>query len=130
MRSSPIASRDSYGRKAGRFFLMCKPHVGKRWHKEIEKELHTARSIVVLWSAKSRDSDFVLEEAEYGKRKAILFPAVIEQVEYPHGFGRIQTMNLISWTGDHQNASWVQLLTALHEFLPASKTQSTPVEPA
>ena len=46
---------------------------GRRWHKEIERELHAARAVVVLWSAVSRDSDFVLEEAEYGKRKDILF---------------------------------------------------------
>lgn len=38
-------------------------HVGNRWHKEIEKELHGAKAVVVLWSARSRDSDFVLEES-------------------------------------------------------------------
>lgn len=59
--------------------------------------LHAARAIVVLWSAHSRDSDYVLEEAEYGKRKEILFPAFIEPVEFPYGFSRIQTVNLVGW---------------------------------
>ena len=36
--------------------------------KEIQKRLHGRTSGSGLWSAKSRDSDFVLEEAEYGKR--------------------------------------------------------------
>ena len=66
-----------------RVFIDKKTQVGHRWHKVIENELHAARAVVVLWSATSRDSDFVLEEAEYGKRKNILFPAFIEAVEYP-----------------------------------------------
>jgi hypothetical protein len=81
-------------------FMDVQTQVGRRWHKEIEKELHAARAVVVLWSARSRDSDFVLEEAEYGRRKEILFPAFIERVEYPYGFGRIHTADLIGWAGD------------------------------
>ncbi|MGH8497367.1 MAG: toll/interleukin-1 receptor domain-containing protein [Methylococcales bacterium] len=57
--------------------------VGRRWHKEIEKELHAARSVVVLWSEHSRESDYVLEEAEYGERKDILFPAFIKRASSP-----------------------------------------------
>ncbi|MGH8574585.1 MAG: toll/interleukin-1 receptor domain-containing protein, partial [Gammaproteobacteria bacterium] len=80
-------------------FMDVQTHVGRRWHKEIEKELQAARAVVVLWSARSRDSDFVLEEAEYGRRKEILFPAFIEGVEFPYGFARIQTADLIGWAG-------------------------------
>lgn len=50
-------------------FMDVQTHVGKRWHKEIEKELHAARAVVVLWSARSGDSDFVLEEAEYALKE-------------------------------------------------------------
>jgi TIR domain len=78
-------------------FLDVQTHVGKRWHKEIEKELHAAKAVVALWSVKSRDSDFVLEEAEYGKRKELLFPAFIEGVKYPYGFRRIQMKFRVSW---------------------------------
>ena len=103
--------------------------VGRRWHKEIERELHAARAVVVLWSDVSRDSDFVLEEAEYGKRKDILFPVFIERVEYPYGFGRIQTADLVDWGGDGEHPGLEQLLQALtlhlddapgSEFAPAA----------
>ena len=108
------------GKLAARFraegwtvFLDVQTRVGQRWHKEIETEMHAARVLVALWSAQSRDSDFVLEEAEYGKRKDILFPAFIERVEFPYGFGRIQTADLIGWTGDLSHPGLEQLLEPL-----------------
>lgn len=112
-------------------------HVGRRWHKEIERELHAARAVVVLWSAISRDSDYVLEEAEYGKRKDILFPAFIERVEFPYGFGRIQTADLVDWGGEeHPGLDQLLQSLALHlddapgaEFAPAAapKLQMPPL---
>lgn len=97
-------------------------HVGRRWHKEIERELHAARAVVVLWSATSRDSDFVLEEAEYGKRNDILFPAFIERVEFPYGFGRIQTADLVGWGGEEGHPGFDQLLQSLSLQLGGGKT--------
>lgn len=110
--------------------------VGRKWHKEIERELHTARAVVVLWSATSRDSDFVLEEAEYAKRKDILFPAFIERVECPYGFGRIQTADLVEWNRQMEHAGLVQLLASLRVHLndanvplPDSKEPAKPAQP-
>ncbi len=110
--------------------------VGRKWHKEIERELHAARAVVVLWSAASRDSDFVLEEAEYGKHKNILFPAFIERVECPYGFGRIQTADLMGWNHQMEHAGLVQLLIALRGHLngavappPDSMEPAKPVQP-
>lgn len=114
-------------------FIDKQTHVGRRWHKEIERELHAAKAVVVLWSATSRDSDFVLEEAEYGKRKDILFPAFIERVEFPYGFGRIQTADLVDWNHRAEHAGLVQLLTSLRAHLNGSTTESItiaePVKP-
>lgn len=106
-------------------FLDVHTHVGKRWHKEIEKELHAAKAIVALWSAISRDSDFVLEEAEYGKRKGILFPAFIEQVEFPYGFGRIQTADLIGWNAEPDHPGLAQLLESLQLQLSPDQEPAT-----
>lgn len=107
-------------------FIDQNTHVGRRWHKEIERELHVARAVVVLWSAKSRDSDYVLEEAEYGKRKDILFPAFIEKVEFPYGFGRIQTADLIGWENGEDHAGLTQLLIPLRLHLNGQDSISTP----
>ena len=105
-------------------FMDVQTHVGKRWHKEIEKELHAARAVVVLWSARSRESDFVLEEAEYGRRMEILFPAFIERVEFPYGFGRIQTAELVGWAGDADHPGLAELLQSVKEHL--NSREATP----
>lgn len=118
-----------------RVFIDKKTQVGHRWHKVIENELHTTKAVVVLWSATSRDSDFVLEEAEYGKRKNILFPAFIEAVEYPYGFGRIQTADLTGWTHPQEHDGLTQLLDSLRTHLngdapqPPSKPPPVIVKP-
>jgi formylglycine-generating enzyme required for sulfatase activity len=105
-------------------FRDVQTHVGKRWHKEIEKELHAAKAVVVLWSARSRDSDYVLEEAQYGKLKEILFPAFIEDVEFPYGFGRIQTADLIGWAGDEGHHGLAGVIESLKEHL--NSREATP----
>lgn len=111
-------------------FLDVQTHVGKRWHKEIQKELHAAKAVVALWSEKSSDSDYVLEEAEYGKRKQILFPAFIERIEYPYGFGRIQTADLIGWAGEPNHLGLQQLLDSLRLHLNGeNQPEPTPPQP-
>ncbi len=80
--------------------------------------------MVVLWSARSRDSDFVLEEAEYGRRKEILFPVFIERMEFPYGFGRIQTADLIGWTSDTGHSGLAELIESLKEHL--NSREATP----
>ncbi|MDR4515913.1 MAG: SUMF1/EgtB/PvdO family nonheme iron enzyme [Nitrosomonas sp.] len=108
-------------------FIDRNTHVGRRWHKEIERELHAARAVVVLWSVTSRDSDYVLEEAEYGKRKDILFPAFIENVEFPYGFGRIQTADLVGWENGQDHDGLVQLLIPLRLHLNNSAPVSATI---
>ncbi|MDP3664722.1 MAG: SUMF1/EgtB/PvdO family nonheme iron enzyme [Nitrosomonas sp.] len=122
---SAIAERlvQRFQQEGWQVFIDRKTPVGRKWHKEIERELHAARAVVVLWSAASRDSDFVLEEAEYGKRKDILFPAFIERVECPYGFGRIQTADLMGWNHQMEHAGLVQLLASLRVHLNGIGTE-------
>jgi len=122
---SAIAERlaQRFREEGWQVFIDRQTLVGRKWHKEIERELHAARAVVVLWSATSRDSDFVLEEAEYGKRKDILFPAFIERTEFPYGFGRIQTADLVAWDHRTKHAGLVQLLESLRVHLNGSITE-------
>lgn len=98
-------------------FIDVQLRVGDRWDKALEGELSAARSIVALWSARSRDSEYVLEEAEYGKQRGILFPVLIESVAPPYGFSRVQTGDLIGWQGDTTHTGLVGLLAALEHRL-------------
>ena len=93
---------------------------GKRFHKEIERELAEARAVVALWSKTSKDSDYVLDEATEGQARGILVPAVIENIEPPLGFRQIQTANLDGWGGSLQHSELHNLLLAPLSRLPVS----------
>ncbi len=109
-------------------FIDKQTRTGRRWHQEIERELHNSKAVVVLWSGDSRESDYVLEEAEYGKRKDILFPAFITQVEPPYGFSRIQTVNLIDWKGETSHSDLKQLTYDLQLHLNGNIDKASPQE--
>ncbi len=94
-------------------FLDVQTSVGRRWDEVIENQLHAAKAVVVLWSSESRKSEYVLEEADVGRDKRILFPAFIEEVDSPYGFRRIQTANLIGWRGERNHSGLEQLVAAL-----------------
>ena len=98
-------------------YIDVQNQVGRRWDQEIEYQLAAAKSVVALWSAQSRTSEYVLEEAEYGKRNNKLFPALIERVGYPYGFSRIQTADMIGWKGEPDHPGLAQLLAALRGHL-------------
>jgi hypothetical protein len=72
---------------------------GKTWREVVGKELENCRSMVVTWSQASIKSDWVLEEADRGRRRGILIPVRIDDVEPPLGFGAIQAADLSDWDG-------------------------------
>lgn len=108
-------------------FIDVQTSVGARWERMIDRELQDALAVVPLWSPRSRDSDYVLEEAHFGKAKGILFPAAIEPVEFPYGYRRIQTADLAGWGGETQHAGMSSLLEVLREHLAAMNSASSPV---
>lgn len=96
---------------------------GKTFSRVIEEALGAARSLIVLWTATSIKSDWVSNEAAEGARKKILIPALLDEVEIPFEFKRIQAANLIDWRGGTDHAGYQQLIKALTDLLgpPAAK---------
>jgi hypothetical protein len=72
---------------------------GDRYRSKIAEQLRSAKCVVVLWSRHSIESDWVIDEAEDGKRRRVLAQALIEDVLPPHGFRQIQAARLIEWDG-------------------------------
>src|SRR6476659_10238667 len=54
---------------------------GTSWREKIQEARREAKCVVVLWSTASVESDWVLTEAEEGRKRAILIPALLEDVE-------------------------------------------------
>ena len=92
--------------------------VGKTWHSYIEHALLAACSVVVVWSEFSIISEWVIEEAEYAKGKKILVPLLIDIVQPPFGFRRIQAANLSGWNNDKSHPEFQKCLDALASIVP------------
>jgi len=90
---------------------------GKTWDQVIEAALDGARCVIVLWSKESVLSDWVRTEAEEGKRRGILVPARIDDVNIPLAFRRIQAADLVSWSGALPNAGFEELADAVSGVL-------------
>jgi TIR domain len=73
---------------------------GQSFDQVIEKELETAKSVVVLWSKDSIYSEWVKNEAAVGAERGVLVPALIDRVKLPLEFRRKQTADLVGWNGD------------------------------
>lgn len=95
---------------------------GERFDASIEKELSNAGCIVILWSRTSVESDFVREEADWGRRRDNLVPVLIHRVKPPFGFGRIQALDLVGWRGERSHPGLNAVVTAIAGVIGKSVT--------
>jgi uncharacterized protein (DUF1499 family) len=111
---------------------------GKTWHTHIGQALVNARCVVVAWSRHSIVSDWVIEEANEGKRRKILVPVLFEAVQPPFGFGGIQAASLVDWRPARPSPAFDRLLGAIQRIvggragsgIGAEAERSTPPQPA
>jgi TIR domain/WD domain, G-beta repeat len=74
---------------------------GVSYDRIIEQALADAGCVVALWSADSVESDWVRAEADEGRKRRILVPVLVEEVEPPLQFRLIETLDLTRWvSGD------------------------------
>jgi TIR domain/Sel1 repeat len=108
--------------------------VGRSFHDVIEKAISESKCVVVLWSQYSVSSDWVRNEAEEGKQRGILAPALLEDVAIPLGFRHMQAANLADWQPVSPHAEFAQLVQSITRILDippvASKARTTSNEPA
>jgi formylglycine-generating enzyme required for sulfatase activity len=97
--------------------------VAKTWRQFIQKGLAESKCVLVFWSEKSIDREWVIEEADHGKANKVLVPARLDNVPPPIGFRQIQAANLINWAGNENEPEFVKLLHALESILGPSPKQ-------
>lgn len=99
---------------------------GQRFEQVIRDKLSRANCVVVLWSQHSVESDWVKDEANEGKKRNILVPALLDDVPIPYGFGQIHTANLIRWNGSRDDPEFVALRAAVTQLLGVNTKPSGP----
>jgi hypothetical protein len=106
---------------------------GKTWDTVIADALRDARCVIVLWSRESVQSDWVRTEADEARERRILIPALLDNVDIPLAFKRIQAANLVNWSGKLTSAEFDELARAVSQVLsntgPAGKTLNATTSP-
>lgn len=69
---------------------------GHHFAAEIERELTAADAVLVLWSAESVRSNWVLDEAMHGRDRGCLIPLRLDDTPPPLGFRQIQSLDLVA----------------------------------
>jgi TolB-like protein/Flp pilus assembly protein TadD len=86
---------------------------GAAFARRIESALENANAVVVLWSERSVQSDWVLDEAARGRDLRKLVPASIDGTAAPLGFRQYQTIDLRGWRAGRDDDSISRLLRAV-----------------
>jgi membrane-associated phospholipid phosphatase len=93
---------------------------GAGFRRAIAHELECSRCVIVLWSRTSIDSEWVIDEAETGRRRGHLVSILIDDVEPPLGFRQVQAADLVRWQGHVEDPAFELLARGVASLAPRS----------
>jgi serine/threonine-protein kinase len=104
---------------------------GDEWSQTIERQLESARSVVVMWSKRSvgPEGRFVREEARRAQRRDCYVPILIDAVEPPLGFAENQAISLRGWRGSRSDPRYQTVLAAIRRHAALGDATAAPAQP-
>jgi TolB-like protein/predicted Zn-dependent protease len=90
---------------------------GENYDEVTERALRDAKAVIVLWTKRSVVSRWVRAEATLADRNKTLLPVMVEDCERPIMFELIQTADLTSWNGAHDDPRWQVFLRDARMFV-------------
>jgi hypothetical protein len=72
---------------------------GEHFDKVIGKALEDAKCVIVLWSSRSIQSQYVIDEASYALKLHKLVPVLLDDTEVPFRFQGLHMIQLKEWDG-------------------------------
>ncbi len=91
--------------------------IGQKYDTVIENELHKASCVLVVWTKRSISSEWVKNETSDAAQKGTLVPVVLEQVDIPLAFRRIESAMLIGWDGVQQHPELDILFSSIENII-------------
>jgi len=91
--------------------------LGKSFDEVIERALGEAKGVIVLWSAVSVASEWVRNEASEGKKRGILIPVFLEDVNAPLAFRLLNGANLKDWKPAEPHVEFDKLVERVIQLL-------------
>ena len=89
---------------------------GEQWEERIDQALISSEAIVVIWSSKSINSEWVKHEASIGKIRGILTHSLFEGCEAPAFFKSIHAIDLSDWDGQENDHGFVKLVGSIRHI--------------
>lgn len=83
---------------------------GTSFDEEINREVRTAKAVLVCWSPEAVQSRWVRAEASIGLERDVLVAVFLRPTELITPYNLIHTVNLEGWSGAHDAAGWRELL--------------------
>ena len=96
---------------------------GAAFSRSIEAALDKSNAVIVVWSAASVGSDWVLDEAAKGRDLRKLVPVSFDGTEAPLGFRQYQSINLSHWRGDPHGPEIASIIRAVRTAMGQSFRQ-------
>ncbi len=90
-----------------------KIEAGAEWNEEIQRALHNARCVLVLWSVNSRKSFWVRGEAAESYEKDVYLPVRIDETDPPRLFRHRQAQSIAGWVGKRNDEEFDRLRSAI-----------------
>jgi hypothetical protein len=90
---------------------------GRTYREVIGEALQSAKCVIVVWSNLSANAQWVLDEADEGKKRNVLLPLLLDDVDIPYGFRQIEAARLVEWNNDPAHPEWRAALEAVAHFV-------------
>jgi outer membrane protein OmpA-like peptidoglycan-associated protein len=111
---------------------------GNAFDRQIEQAIQESRLVVVVWSQRSIESDWVRAEASYALENNKLLPILIDDAKLPLRFINTHTLPFGGWDGSDTAPAFHKLATEIAGLiggearpdLPAKPTEIVAAEPA
>ena len=91
--------------------------LGAAYDSVIETELEQAKCVLVIWTQRSVQSEWVKNEALEASSNKKLVPIILESVKIPLVFKRIESAMMIDWNGDRDHPELELLYLAIQNIL-------------
>jgi serine/threonine-protein kinase len=105
---------------------------GDAWRETIERQLDSAKCVIVIWSKRSvgPEGRFVRDEASRAMERGVYLPVRIDNARLPLGFGETQVLSLGRWTGNREDLRYQTILAAVERSSGRKPAGASAVAPA
>jgi len=100
----------------------------EQWDRLIEKEIRAARAVLVLWTPRAIESDWVRVEANFARDRKKLLQARLEDCDVPLQFTLLQWVDLDGWLAGGDIANWRKLITWFRALMEARTPIAQPAQ--